>query len=1020
MTEVDFSKYVSLAKARNKHPAKASVLNDLLKEVFGVELKNLLSGVETNIKINGIRGSIDLLFKNVIFEIKTDIKLELPDAEYQLKKKYFPALYDRYGDENIVGIVTDVVEFIAYTPIIKNNEVVAIEQISSINIEESPDNESLLWLDSFIFSEYHINANAEDLKFRFGSLSPTYAIINKNFENLWNEVKDHPDVEIKFDLWKKNMELVYGKEPDLKSFFDHTYLVTLVKLIIYLRLAETRIISQSNISLVLSGEYFANFGIVNLVEEDFFSWIIHKDISSKASEICFKFSQELSKYDFKSIDEDFFREIYQEIVERGQRHKIGEYYTPEWLSKLTLEETLKFWNDDSIPKIIDPACGSGTFLSASIRKIKIKYPNKEELLDFIINNIVGVDINPVAVIISKANYLLSLGDLLQFRKNEISIPVYVADTIRLPKTTKTLAKTSSGSFEVIEYNFKDYSLLMPRNVAKNRIKLNKVIDVLKKVITFYKSNNQRNKAHNLFTTELPFLTDIELDLLKSTLNTLFDLIDEELDGIWIFILSNIYATISLSQSKFDILIGNPPWISLRYIENSGYKDFIKNQVFRYKLLNTNESHLFTHMEVATLFFRRCEDLYLKEKGIISFVMPRSVLTGAFQHEKFKNFENPKTKLLKILDFEKVEPIFNVPSCVLIGLKGEKNTYPVLTDRFSGYLEKKNISINELSEFVSKNSYEYMAPIYPEKNSFYHDKFKEGATIIPRKAFFIELMEPNPIMGMDSSKPFVKSFYKGARRPWREIEIENKIESEYLYLTIVGEGLYAFRYDTLPVVLPIKPRERKFAILDSDQLVKSGSIYMAEYLNKAQKWWENLASSDQLVNYPKIINYLDYQSKLSLQNPSKRYLIIYNSSGANLVACVVDRHSLTENIEIKIKGFVVDHVTYYYQTDDLNEAHYLCSVLNSNVLNDLIKPLQPVGQKSYRHIHRRPLMFPIPRFNSENPYHRKLAEISKNCHNIVSRIEFKNVKSRRKDSKNAVKEELLVIDRIVHKMFESRR
>ena len=53
-------------------------------------------------------------------------------------------------------------------------------------------------------------------------------------------------------------------------------------------------------------------------------------------------AKELRRYDISSVDEDLFKEIYQTIVNQGQRHRIGEYYTPEWLSEITLKESLDF------------------------------------------------------------------------------------------------------------------------------------------------------------------------------------------------------------------------------------------------------------------------------------------------------------------------------------------------------------------------------------------------------------------------------------------------------------------------------------------------------------------------------------------------------------------------------------------------------------------------------------------------------------------------------------------------------
>ncbi len=52
------------------------------------------------------------------------------------------------------------------------------------------------------------------------------------------------------------------------------------------------------------------------------------------------------------------------------------------------------------------------------------------------SNVVGFDLNPLAVISARTNYLLALGDLLQHRSGEISIPVYLADSILTPQSPR--------------------------------------------------------------------------------------------------------------------------------------------------------------------------------------------------------------------------------------------------------------------------------------------------------------------------------------------------------------------------------------------------------------------------------------------------------------------------------------------------------------------------------------------------------------------------------------------------------
>lgn len=68
------------------------------------------------------------------------------------------------------------------------------------------------------------------------------------------------------------------------------------------------------------------------------------------------------------------------------------------------------------------------------------------MLEQILANIVGFDLNPLAVISARTNYLLALGDLLQHRKGDISIPIYLADSILTP----SLETSASGQLSFFD------------------------------------------------------------------------------------------------------------------------------------------------------------------------------------------------------------------------------------------------------------------------------------------------------------------------------------------------------------------------------------------------------------------------------------------------------------------------------------------------------------------------------------------------------------------------------------------
>jgi type I restriction-modification system DNA methylase subunit len=233
--------------------------------------------------------------------------------------------------------------------------------------------------------------SVQALRETFGSTSHTYRNIRENLEALWKEVRDEQSIKAKVDSWASTIRTFYGYEPDISLFLDHTYLNILAKIAVYLKFEKSPP-NRDEIRNIIRGKYFTAKGIANFHEEDFSLWLLSPKIEDESLALFCDLSDALANYDFSKIDEDIFREIYEEIVEREERHKAGEYYTPEWLVQLILNDALALWEKKDIPKILDPACGSGTFL---YRTIKILLEKGISLRD-IIKNVGGIDINPIA------------------------------------------------------------------------------------------------------------------------------------------------------------------------------------------------------------------------------------------------------------------------------------------------------------------------------------------------------------------------------------------------------------------------------------------------------------------------------------------------------------------------------------------------------------------------------------------------------------------------------------------------
>ncbi len=116
-----------------------------------------------------------------------------------------------------------------------------------------------------------------------------------------------------------------------------------------------------------------------------FAWCFASDCP-KLRSILIRIAEKMESYDlrFATVPErttdalapamnsrpasDLLKSLHHSLFPRAIRHHLGEYYTPDWLAEHLLDQ-LEF--DGRTPgRLLDPACGSGTFLMAAIRRIR--------------------------------------------------------------------------------------------------------------------------------------------------------------------------------------------------------------------------------------------------------------------------------------------------------------------------------------------------------------------------------------------------------------------------------------------------------------------------------------------------------------------------------------------------------------------------------------------------------------------------------------------------------------------------
>ena len=171
---------------------------------------------------------------------------------------------------------------------------------------------------------------------------------------------------------------------------------------------------------------------LNIIEPGVFSWYlsedsenIHDSLTLMASLVA-EYSAEIVEIT-PSIARDVLKDLYQQLLPGSIRHRLGEYYTPDWLAQRVMNQVTGSQQFlDPSKRLLDPACGSGTFLVEAISRMVRTASNEapDRTLQQIVENVVGFDLSPLAVQAAKVNYLLSLAPLLRHATEPISIPVF--------------------------------------------------------------------------------------------------------------------------------------------------------------------------------------------------------------------------------------------------------------------------------------------------------------------------------------------------------------------------------------------------------------------------------------------------------------------------------------------------------------------------------------------------------------------------------------------------------------------
>ncbi|GMV86386.1 MAG: BseRI endonuclease [Dehalococcoidia bacterium] len=903
-----------------------------------------------------VTGRIDALLGRTVLEFKRDLRLasEAGDAVTQLRM-YMREQRERSG-AHYVGIATDGATFVAYE--LDGEELRELQRYATRRDDGRP---LLEWLEGAIAPHADLAPDPEKVAHQLGRDSIAYLVARRELAEIWGRLASRADMALHRDLWSDRLRIVYGSSIDNDDlWYQHTYLTVVAKTMATVAAGFSPLPDPVDL---LAGEPFANAGIIGAVESDFFDWVVAEPEGRLLTQ---RIAQQVARFKLRDVKTDVLKGLYESLIDPQTRHELGEYYTPDWLARKICDRAI---DDPLSQRVLDPACGSGTFLFHAIAKYREAAQaagmSEAATLEGACEHVFGIDVHPVAAIIARVTYLLALSGLLEGPHGQVSIPVYLGDTLQWNlRRVVVEGEIEIGASDGAQLHF-------PSAVAKEP----GTFDAVLASMLDHSERGQPSAAFRAWLDRSYGPSDVDAAALEKTYSELKRLYDEGKDHIWGYVARNLSRPVWLSSTgqRAHVIVGNPPWLSYRYMSPDMQKRFKQECQDRGIWAGGNVA---TQQDLSGYFFSRCVELYLRAGGLIAFVMPYAAMNrkqfegfrtgwwGVGRADPNQRARRRHVQLVAEARFEEawtfdehVQPLFPVPSCVLFARNASASRLPAKVTRYRGRLKRRNAVLAEADAVLTTAEAQWPQGPSMEGGSAYRERFRNGATMFPRVLCVVERVAAGGLGGT-ASTPLVRSRRTTLEKePWRSLSpLQMNVEREALRDLYLGESIAPFRL--LEPVLSVVPWDAG-EVLDSAKAGTRGLPKLAAWLAEAERSWDAHKSKQTKLTF---VQQLDYFGKLSSQFPIASIRVLYSKAG-----------SLPASVVFRSAEALVDHTAYWADARTESEAYFLSAVLNSETARARVQQMQARGQWGARHFDKVMFELPIPEFDGSESLHRELAD-----------------------------------------------
>jgi hypothetical protein len=743
--------------------------------------------------------------------------------------------------------------------------------------------------------------------------------------------------------------------------------------------------------------------VENVFEEDIFDWWTDckqivgesaRDWRRKESYVVMNFGLVLAKvffalrsFDFYGVKEDILGELYQHYFDPETRKALGEFYTPIEVVDYILDAVDYDGRKILNRRLLDPACGSGTFVVEALKRYlrEAELLERKEHRDYWARvlrdlcerpKIIGFDINPFAVLMAQIRFMMELVPYYKRARDGkpgftlTTIPVFRTDSLEIETKTgmlqRTLDNTISFSMRLpiveeeekfieIDFFIPSWELLrryLQGNMENYFILLKLTFDVIK--------DKARKGHYKLLAKDLageyqkrfdeaPTLAGYLQPYAQEILTRIKELREKYKDGRLIKSLEDlVLAGILKNFFTYNYVVGNPPYVRVQTLPKEAkmkYSRFYETATGNY--------------DIYIPFIERGIS-WLNRDGRLGYINPNRFATVNYG-ERIRDYILNNTGLLEYLDFRHTgvfKEVLNYPAIVILKKKIEEAKK--ISNICRMIKKPKEISDKEVLIKIKEN-FENISSIEDYYSNELFDSFGFDQTSLSKTGWFFMPTREHRVYDkiFRNSVPLVT--FSKTKKSGSALSEGSSTGAKKIY-----------------VVRKIGDINKNVSFIWSDhdnRLHKIENALLKPYIEDTGKWHPNighdylifpykkhnatytLISEEELEqNYPLTFEYLSSKKKELLKRKDIRneeYWYAY-SAPRNLdyyeeEKILVQGFSINSSASIDPEGnlfFGPDIYGLRIKDEHKNMAYLLLAILNSNITNFYIKHVGVVHGSGY--------------------------------------------------------------------------